>query len=129
MISYRRVQRGVRVAFEGSPYSDGPMTLRDHGGNIMRGTLIAAGGAAFAAAALAATLAGPATADAKAHHRFHSCGMQMQEVRTWQHVHNGNVSAGTREADACRGNGQNYDPDLDSWVLRYALADDWRLNN
>lgn len=104
----------------------------------MRGTLIAAGGALFAAAALAVGLAGPASA-AVEEHSVRVCDMRTQEVRTWLNVHgHDKVAMGTRDAAACKshdhghGHGHHHGYDhhgLDSWALRYALMrDEWRLN-
>jgi len=109
----------------------------------MRSALIAAGGALFAAAALAAGLAGPATA-AVEDQSTRICDMETQEVRTWQNVYGPDkVAQGTRDAAACQNHhhhdhghhhGHHYDGydhhGLDSWALRYALLrDEWRLND
>lgn len=98
----------------------------------MRGTLIAAGGAVFATAALAATLAGPATAYAHNDRSADSCSLETQEVKTWQEVHGHHVSQGTRDAAACADRVRHArHHGYDSWALRYALGedDDWRLDD
>ena len=107
----------------------------------MRGILIAAGGTLFAAAALAAGLAGPATAAAE-DQSIRVCDMQMEEVRVWRNVYGPNqVSQGTRNAGACQNRHHDHDHDHghhhdgydhhgpDSSALRYAVVpDEWRLN-
>jgi hypothetical protein len=96
----------------------------------MRGTLIAAGGAAFAAAALVGGLAGPATADIEDRHRSHGCDMQTKEVKTWMDIHGHKISLGTRHASACKGDGRPHGHDYGSWALNYALdGESWRLDD
>ncbi|MFI7446043.1 hypothetical protein ACIBQX_00965 [Nonomuraea sp. NPDC049714] len=67
----------------------------------MKGSFIAAGGVLLAAAAMATTMVGTAVADDDK--RASLCVLDASQDATWLRIDRHSVTAGTRDADACKG--------------------------
>jgi uncharacterized protein YjdB len=70
----------------------------------MKVSFIAAGGVLLAAAAMATTMVGTAVADDdKRNHPASMCVLDAQQDATWLRIDHHSVTAGTRDASACKG--------------------------
>jgi uncharacterized protein YjdB len=70
----------------------------------MKGSFIAAGGVLLAAAAMATTMVGTAVADDdKRDNRASLCVLDASQDATWLRIDRHSVTAGTRDAEACKG--------------------------
>jgi hypothetical protein len=70
----------------------------------MKGSFIAAGGVLLAAAAMATAMVGTAAADDdKRNQRATMCVLDAQQDATWLRIDQHSVTAGTRDASACKG--------------------------
>jgi uncharacterized protein YjdB len=70
----------------------------------MKGSFIAAGGVLLAAAAMATTMVGTAVADDdKRDNRASLCVLDASQDATWLRIDHHSVTAGTRDAEACKG--------------------------
>lgn len=70
----------------------------------MKGSFIAAGGVLLAAAAMATAMVGTAAADDdKRDRRASTCELDAQQDTAWLRIDHHSVTAGSRDANACKG--------------------------
>jgi hypothetical protein len=79
----------------------------------MKGRFIAAGGVLLAAAAMATTMVGTAVADGDRDRRASVCVLDAEQDATWLRIDHHSVTAGTRDANACKGRVVYKDDDKD----------------
>ncbi|WP_336206668.1 hypothetical protein [Nonomuraea sp. LPB2021202275-12-8] len=97
----------------------------------MRSSFIAAGGVLLAAAAMATAMVGTAVADDDRHGRASLCVLDASQDATWLRIDHHSVTAGTRDAEACKGRVvyDEKDDDDDDDKDRHHHHEDWEKPN